>query len=107
MSQDIRECTEYDLNSFKGCIEGNNQEKNPENRFMNQEQLDSDTIEHCCKLEMTCKNPNKILKNGGYPRYNCAPPEPNPESVKPHFGDVKMSSQHHAILKEKLYSGVY
>ena len=83
-------CNIRNVNSWINCMKGQNEKKNPEDKDMSNKERRAVSIDHCCKLEMQCKNPNKLLKNNIFDAV-CTPSKP---LVGPHFGDVRMPISH-------------
>jgi hypothetical protein len=108
MSQEplnMPECSDYYYNSWKNCMEGTNEKKDPENNDLSEKQLNNANLEYCCKSQMVCKDPNKFFKEKGLD-YTCPVPK---VLVSPHFGNVRMSSSrsHFHKVKETLSFGVF
>jgi hypothetical protein len=108
MSQEplnMPECSDYYYNSWENCMGGTNEKKDPENNGLNEKQLNKANLEYCCKSQMVCKDPNKILKENGS-RYTCPLPK---VLVSPHFGNVRMSMSHSHFhkVKQTLSFGVF
>jgi hypothetical protein len=87
------QCNNSYGNSWKNCMEGNNQKNDPEKK------LYTAILDHCCKLEMQCNNPNVWFKNNNINAV-CTP---SPPINRPHFGDTI----HDHKVNKTLSFGVY